>query len=365
MAQTREECLIFLNKARDALDELSLLDDQEKQLNQEEKQLSQSLSAEKKLIADTIQQTIKKRREEINTTYDKEIDKAQTLLKKAKARREKAKNQGIKERIGSETAALKEQNQELGTQLKTLFKCHHVPRFCRSPLYYSLYFPYRIKEYFFLFLGILALFLALPYGIYLLLPKQEILYLALIYLAVILLFGGGYVLIGNRTKMQHKDPLQKGLEIQKQIRSNKRKIKAIISDIRKDKNESLYNLKKFDDEIAHLQQELKDVLAKKADALNTFETVTKNILSDEIEHNHKEKLDQLQQEYERATKELRDVSQQVKKKRLDITDQYGTYLGNDFLDPLKIVELCTIIQNGQASNISEAIDCFHAMQKHT
>ncbi len=161
MAQTREECLIFLNKARDALDELSLLDDQEKQLNQEEKQLSQSLSAEKKLIADTIQQTIKKRREEINTTYDKEIDKAQTLLKKAKARREKAKNQGIKERIGSETAALKEQNQELGTQLKTLFKCHHVPRFCRSPLYYSLYFPYRIKEYFFLFLGILALFLAL------------------------------------------------------------------------------------------------------------------------------------------------------------------------------------------------------------
>ncbi len=29
MAQTREECLIFLNKARDALDELSLLDDQE------------------------------------------------------------------------------------------------------------------------------------------------------------------------------------------------------------------------------------------------------------------------------------------------------------------------------------------------
>ena len=74
MAQTKEECLVFLNRARDALDELSLLNDQEKQLNCEERQLEQSLNTEKKLMNDSIQQTLKKRREEINSSYDKELD---------------------------------------------------------------------------------------------------------------------------------------------------------------------------------------------------------------------------------------------------------------------------------------------------
>ena len=39
MAQTIEECLAFLNGARDALDELSLLAEQEERLSQEEERL--------------------------------------------------------------------------------------------------------------------------------------------------------------------------------------------------------------------------------------------------------------------------------------------------------------------------------------
>ena len=39
MVQTKEECLAFLGEARDALDELSLLEEQEKGLSQEETRL--------------------------------------------------------------------------------------------------------------------------------------------------------------------------------------------------------------------------------------------------------------------------------------------------------------------------------------
>ncbi len=360
MAQTKEECLVFLNRARDALDELSLLNDQEKQLNCEERQLEQSLNTEKKLMNDSIQQTLKKRREEINSSYDKELDKSENLLKKARNRREKAKNEGVKERIANETSALKEENRDLRTQLKTMLKRSRVPAFCRTPLYYHLYFPRLLKEYVLIIAIILAFFLALPLSIYLLIPDHKPFYLAIIYPIDILLFGGSYIIIGNRTKVLYRDILEKGRDIQDHIFANNRKIKSIISGIYKDKNESLYDLKKFDDEIARLQQELVDVSEKKTEALNTFETVTKNILIDEIEHNYKEKLDKLQQKYEQVSEELKSITQQLKEKRLYITDHYGTYLGKEFLDSLKIVDLCAIIQNDQAANISEAINVYQA-----
>ena len=47
MVQTKEECLAFLGEARDALDELSLLEEQEKGLSQEETRLENELETEK------------------------------------------------------------------------------------------------------------------------------------------------------------------------------------------------------------------------------------------------------------------------------------------------------------------------------
>ena len=42
MAQTMEECLVFLKEAKDALEELQRLDGQEQKLVQEERQLAQT-----------------------------------------------------------------------------------------------------------------------------------------------------------------------------------------------------------------------------------------------------------------------------------------------------------------------------------
>lgn len=360
MAQTREECLVFLNQARDALDELLLLEEQEKQLSQEEAQLEESLETEKRLVADTIQKTVKKRREEIRTTYEKEMSRVQGQLKKVRGKREKAKNEGVKDRIQEETAPLWEEIREVKMQLRALIRREHVPGYCQSLLYYGLYFPRRIKEYLMLFLYVILLFLAMPWGIYLLMPERKPLYLAVIYLLDILVIGGIYLAVGNRTKMMYREVLLEGRKYQDQILDNKKKIKRITSGIRKDRNESLYDLEKYDDEIARLQQEISDVAVKQKDALNAFETVTKNILADEIEHNHKEKLDQLQGEYQRVSGELRLVMQQVKEKRLAVTGSYGTYLGKDFMDSQKIAELAGIVRDGMASNVSEAISVYQA-----
>ena len=359
MVQTAEECLDFLGKAREAVDELSVSQDRETQLVQDESRLGKLLEAEKRQVADMIQATVKKRREELNASYDTEIAKAQEQLKKARGEREKAKNQGVKARIEEETSELHAYNKELTTRMKTTFKKNHVPAFCRTRLYYSLYFPRWAKEFLVLFLYVAVTFLALPYGIYLLIPERTTLWLAGIYLLDIVIFGGLYMTIGNNTKLQYMEPLKEGRQILDLVHANRKKIAVITSTIRKDRNESLYNLETYDDEIARLQQELSDVAAKKKDALNTFESVTKMILQDEIEHNHKEKLDRLQTEYEDVKEQLRTTSAEVKEKRLYITDNYASHLGAEFLDSFKINDLSNIIRQGEAANISEAIGIYH------
>ena len=217
MAQTMEECLVFLNEARDTLDELALLEEQEKQLGQEEAYLEESLEAENRLMTDTIQKTVKKRREEIRSTYEKEMGKVQDQLKKARSKREKAKNEGVKDRIRDETAPLWEEIRDLKVQLKTLMRQNHVPGYCQSAFYYSLYFPRHVKEYFQLFLLVLFFFLATPYGIYLLIPDRKPLYLVMIYVVDIFLIGGGYIVLGNRTKMLYMETLREGRKFQDQI----------------------------------------------------------------------------------------------------------------------------------------------------
>ena len=99
------------------------------------------------------------------------------------------------------------------------------------------------------------------------LPQQKVLYLVGIYAGILLIPGGLYMTIGNHTKLQYMETLREGRQILDQIHANDRKIRVITSTIRKDRNEAIYNLEKFDDEIARLQQELNEVSARKKDAL--------------------------------------------------------------------------------------------------
>ena len=53
--------------------------------------------------------------------------------------------------------------------------------------------------------------------------------------------------IGNHTKLQYAECLRKGRQILNQMHANDKKIKVITGTIRKDRNESLYDLEKYDD----------------------------------------------------------------------------------------------------------------------
>lgn len=358
MAQPITDYAAFFAGAKQAVKELEQLKQKQEQLENDEQKLEKNLQAKQRAVADTITATLKQRTEEISKSYDVEISKAQEQLKKVRAKREKAKNQGVKERIEEDTATLVKENQDLASRMKLLFQNNHVPGYCRSGYYYALYFTRGIKEAGWLLLTLLICFLAIPCGVYYLIPERKSFYLIIIYLAAILIFGGLYVTVGNRTKLKYMDVLKEGRTIRNKIRTNRREMKVIAKTIRKDKNEAVYNLQKFDDEIAQLTQDVDQTTRKKKEALNTFDTVTRTIISDEIMGNHKEELDQLQNSLEETTENLKAMRILIKETALSMTDHYEVYMGKEFMTQERLDSLDRIIRNGAAANISEAIVVF-------
>ena len=356
MGQQMTDQMAFLTEARTALEELGVAKDREKQLKIDETKVGKALDAEKKALEDNVNSTVRKRREAIASSYDAEMDEAEYKLKKARAKREKAKNQGMKERIAEETADLRSENRDVQGQIRTLFKKKHVPSFCNSGWYYALFLPGRFGEYMLFLITVLICFLAVPYGAYLLIPKRQPLHLAAIYFAAILIFGGTYILLTNKTKARYLDTLKEARVMRDHIRSNQKKIKVITKSIQRDKNEKIYNLEKYDDEISQLEQEIQKIGSQKQDALNSFEQVTKTIISDEIITAAKPKMDELTSRYREIRQSIGETETEIKQKNLEITDKYAGYLGKEYMDPLKIGELMESIRSGRASTISEAME---------
>lgn len=357
MAQTITDFDTFLEDAKSAVSELSELNKKEAKLGQQEAELEKILEAEKKAVTDTVSTTVQRRRGEIEASYDNEIDKLQDKLKKVRAKREKARDQGVKERIEDETKELTSYNRELKVRMRTLFQKEQVPAFCSSSLYYSLYFPRGLKELL-TFLAFFAVcFLLIPYGIYLFLP-QKTLYLVLIYVLCILIFGGLYTMTGNRTRGHHLEALREGRTIRNLIKANHKKMRIIAGTIKKDRNEDAYHLDSFNDEMTQLDQELSEIAAKKKDALSTFENMTRSVIENEITENNREKLEGLKKDYEDAAVQLRHTQTMVKEKKIYITDTYESYLGREFLQVDKLEALRRILAAKEASNLSEAIEIY-------
>lgn len=354
MAQPITDQVGFLGEACKAVQELSVSKGMLEKLCLEEKRLEKELTAERKAVTDRISLTVKKRIEEINSTYDKEIGKEQERLKRVRSKREKAKSQGMKERIEEETAELKDYNRELKLQMKSIFQQDGVPGFCESGWFYSLYLPRGFTELLRLLAAVFVCFLGLPFGVYSLLPQKTAFSLTVIYFISVVLFGGLYIVINNYTRVRHPDALRKGRALRNLMKSNNKKIRVIIHSIKYDRDEAVYNLEKYDDEIAQIEQDLADIAEKKKEALNTFDKVTKTIISDEIAGNSSKQVSKLEGDYERVQEERREAEIRVKEQTLFINDNYTCYIGKEFMIPEKLDQLADLIRMGKAKSISEA-----------
>lgn len=345
-----------LNEIKDYLLELNGNITNNKLQHEETEKLEKAVRSLEKDIAEEIQLTIKKRRVEIEGTFDEQVNKLKDKAKKIKEQRSKTKSSKVSERIDAETAPLCMENNSLKLEAETIAKQEKLPFFCNTKLYLALYYPSCFTDILIIFAALAIILLLIPCSIYfLILPVEKIIYLVLTYVVTVLVFGSIYLSIGNYTKDKFSTKIMQIREIRNHIRDNGKKISGISRRIKKDRDESGYGLQDYDENLAALEKEEDDILAQKKDALTVFENVTSRIITTEIQDSYKDKMSELKGEYERIKNNLNQTEEKIKALTIKMAGEYEPFLGKDLMTLDRLEALSNIILAGNAATISEAI----------
>ena len=331
----------------------------------QEKNLKKAIATEEKSIQDEIAQTIRKRKNEIEKTYDDQIDANKNKNRNVRAKRDKAKSKRVDERVSYETAELTEENRQLQVEMRTLFKAQHVPAFCRRELFYSLFMTKRFLEILTLVAAILIAYVVVPALLYWLsahvLFKGSVhqTYLCTLTVSIVLfVFSFVYVMIMNKIKIRHYATLMEGRNIKDQIAANKKQMKAIRNKINKDKDDSQYGLDKYDAKLEELEQELEQISKEKQDAMTVFENETKQILTNEVNDRRLGRLEQMKSNIDEMEEHMTVLDEDIQNSSLAIANNYGAILGKEFCTPAKVADLISLMEDGTADTVSEAIAAY-------
>jgi len=324
-------------------------------LNNEKIRLEKDIKAEEKLLADNIDNTLRKRREQVVANFDKELEKCQERLKKARNAKEKAKNQKVEERIKDETAELVTENKNIHEEIRTFFKRKGLPAFCDSDVIYTLYFPNSTKQLVVVALVFIVGILVLPYLVTSLLTDGVFTGI-LAYMLTMAAFLGLYILGYNYTRVRHKEAFIDMRVRRNAIRKNKGRINRIKKSIKKDKDEEQYGLKEYDEDIEELEDDISDIVEKKNKVLADFEKTTKNDICEEITKRDMPKIEAIKKNATENALKLKELEQKQKDMSINLSTNYGPYLGEENMTVERIDMLVALIDKGEASNIGDAVN---------
>ncbi len=367
MAGTVSGDMDLLYAAQSVVHDKNSIADEMDKLSIEKKKLLKSIALEEKSITDEINNTIKKRRQQIADTYDERIDDNRDRKQKVSDKRDKKKTQRMNERFKKETKHIRENSEDLNIEMKTMLRKNGVPGFCGKKWYYIMFCPRGVDELLFALLGYAVCFAGVPFLVMQLIKKLflnskpdinmgawkvGIFFLVLILMLVI------YFAIFNSTRITHRDVIDAGRSIMDKLKANKRQSNAIRNSIEKDKDESQYDLGAFDEKLSRLDEEADDIGKEKQEALRTFEDETKNMITSEIQNRRMPKLEEMKAHRDEIDARLDDLDAQYQDVCGVIATQYNPVLGEDMCREDRIKDLIAIMEEGRAESIPEAIETY-------
>ena len=340
------------------------------------KRLKKTVEVEHKAIEDEVSSTLKRRKEEIAATYDKEIEVNRAKIKQIRSKRDKKKNQRMNQRMQEETYEVKEKNRQLMTEMRTKFKQAHLPGFCCHKWFYNVFLPETVMEYILFFVVSVLFMLGVPVLLALLIGNnvdycqmfsekdfQESMFRSVVTATFFsglfgIIYFFVYTLISKWIVMKHKDVLDEGKVILQRIKANQKSIKAIENFIHKEKDDSIYNLEHYDEKLLELEKEAVKIVEEKQNALNLFENDTKNLIIEEINKRRMPKYNQMKEEERELEDYLNRLEEELQVNTLTLSNQYEAYLGKKYVNRETLENLIKIMKSGEADTVSEAINYF-------
>lgn len=319
-----------------------------------EKRMKKAIASEERSMQDEIDSTLKKRKEELAVSYDKQLDAVHNKVRQVQVKRDRKKEKYVSLRVAEETAEIEEMNRKLSIEMKTLFKQECVPAFCASSWYFSLYMPKRVSDFVKLVLVLILALVGLPAALFVAFQaKPLILTIAITFLLTAEFFL--YFIIYNITKLNHRDVLLEAGKIRSQIHANTKQMKAVKNSIAKDKDESVYDLSKYDARLRELEQEALAIGNEKQEALTEFEKNTKQLVQEEIGSRRIPRMQELKQKKGQLEAEIAELEKRVQQESLNYTQNYEKYLGVSLSKAEGLEDLIAIMAEGSANTVGDAI----------
>lgn len=346
-----------LQYAKAALNEANQLQDSLHAAEAAASAKEKDLESQKKYVQDKINNAIKERRGELKKTHDEQVDLANKNLKEAEKKRKAAKSDAVQARITDETSDLNKTLDDLKREVKNIFKKGRIPGICNTAYYYALYAPKRGIDFFVFVLTVVVEFGVIPNVVCAFLKTDKLIIKILVYLAIVLFFVAIYFLFFAISKRNKNGAVLEEARMKRnEIRRVKKQIKRTSKSIVKDKDESTYGLEGFDSEIAGLQQVYSEATNKRDAALKAFDEGTTQQIREEIQNENQETLNRMEAEAEESRKALESARAKASAAQENVSSTIEVYLGKKNTTVEKIDSMITLMQEGKAKTVMEALD---------
>ncbi len=319
-----------------------------KKLDGEIKQLQSKLETD-------INMAVKNSMIELTALEDKILVDENLKLKEVSQQREKAKNKGMRDRIEYETKDLIEENKEHRRTIKKGLKENGLPSFCDSNAFFIMYCSQTAVEWIIRLAVFFAMFIVFP-TVVLLISNPWWLWKLIWWVVIDVIMLAIYMTIYLISKDRDAGTLDEVREFRERIVDNEKKIRKIRNNIKRDPDESSYNLGEFDEQIRDIEATIEEASLKKEGKLKEFESFTKQTIIDGLNAERMPEIDEKQQSMEEKTSVYNELSQKLGQMNQSIEEEYEKYLTKQFLNRQKITGMVGLIETNQASNIGQARD---------
>lgn len=353
------ELIKTVNRAKQLLNDLDEAEKDKTRLTGELKQSEKAYSSMEKSVAEGITTALKKKKEEIAATYDRELSQYQDQIDVCKTERAKAKANAIAQRIQVETAPLNQQNQQLEAQIELKFKENKVPVVCKKRAISMLFFPKNSRDWTIDILVGVGLIFFIP--LFFSLAISNRLVLAFTFFVYVGALFTVYLYLLHKYMLKFVGVNEEVEELRKQIRINNKNKQLMTNRIKKSQDETGYNLGSFDDKITGIQQVMQNTVEKRQEALENFESEIRHQITADITAANKDELLGLQQEFESKRQELSDKKEEIEQIEKQLKEEYEPVFGKDLLYKQRLNKFDSFCQENADLSLEEALTQYRAL----
>lgn len=353
------ELIKTVNRAKQLLNDLDEAEKDKTRLTGELKQSEKAYSSMEKSVAEGITTALKKKKEEIAATYDRELSQYQDQIDVCKTERAKAKANAIAQRIQVETAPLNQQNQQLEAQIELKFKENKVPVVCKKRAISMLFFPKNSRDWTIDILVGVGLIFFIP--LFFSLAISNRLVLAFTFFVYVGALFTVYLYLLHKYMLKFAGVNEEVEELRKQIRINNKNKQLMTNRIKKSQDETGYNLGSFDDKITSIQQVMQNTVEKRQEALEIFESEIRHQITADITAANKDELLGLQQEFESKRQELSDKKEEIEQIENQLKEEYEPVFGKDLLYKQRLNKFDSFCQENADLSLEEALTQYRAL----